>query len=446
MSLAVAFGLEIGVQRAAADPPFGGTIFIDPDIITPADPTTFLRLTDAGRGDRKMFDRRTGQFETVNAFLFLAAYRDLPDVEVEVNPEFATVDLARVQALKYAEVVGRLPRVCRVDVDALWIQDGLQPFGGGNRSLLIHIQQAASYEQDGILEETLVHEASHTSLDARHASAPQWLAAQRADPEFISTYARDNPTREDVAESFLPYFAIRYRRDRIDSGLAATIESAIPNRIKYFDNHILIPMPPLYPTQTVARSGDEVPGAGVDPAVPAGAVWKTFEAPSINDAGDVAFLGTWRSGRIVGSAIGTGPSASPVVVAAKGGAGTGVNGAVFSSFRNPVLAEDGSIAFTARLANAPAQAAVTPASDEGLWLGSGGSLTRIVREGDNVDGIPGTRWNIVTSVALSENALAFAASIKSGTTRVSAANDQGLWIRERATGVTRWRCAKAIRF
>ena len=38
-------------------------------------------------------------------------------------------------------------------------------------------------------------------MDGPHAASAGWLAAQAADPEFISTYARDNPTREDIAES-----------------------------------------------------------------------------------------------------------------------------------------------------------------------------------------------------------------------------------------------------
>jgi hypothetical protein len=82
--------------------------------------------------------------------------------------------------------------------------------------VLIHTGQAASYTADGFLEEALVHEASHTSLDGDHAAAPGWLAAQDSDPTFISNYARDNPTREDVAESFLPWLAARRLADRLD--------------------------------------------------------------------------------------------------------------------------------------------------------------------------------------------------------------------------------------
>ena len=141
-----------------------------------------------------------------------------------------------VEAEKYAIVIGRLPTSLRQDVQTVWIHKGVNLFGGGNNNLLIHIGQSVLYENDGILEETLVHEASHTSLDATHANAPGWINAQQEDPTFISTYARDNPTREDIAETFLLYLAVKHRSDRISESLKETIANTIPNRIKYLDN------------------------------------------------------------------------------------------------------------------------------------------------------------------------------------------------------------------
>jgi hypothetical protein len=217
-------------------PPFGGTIFIDADIITPTDPTAFQNLSDAGRGSRVMFDRRVNGWVTLDAFLFDATYDDGLTIEVQVNPEFGTTEAALVEAAKYAEVIGRLPTTLRKDVRTVWIHPGRWPFGGGNNNLLIHTGQADLYVADGILEETFVHEAAHTSLDADHALAAGWLAAQKADSVFISNYARDFPLREDIAESFLPYFAVRYRPDRISPNLAAVISRTIPNRIAYFDS------------------------------------------------------------------------------------------------------------------------------------------------------------------------------------------------------------------
>jgi hypothetical protein len=59
--------------------------------------------------------------------------------------------------------------------------------------------------------------------------------AQAADPTFISDDARDFPEREDIAESFVPYLAVRYRADRIPESLRMTIEATMPNRIACFD-------------------------------------------------------------------------------------------------------------------------------------------------------------------------------------------------------------------
>jgi hypothetical protein len=218
-----------------AEPPFSGTIFIDPDILTVSDPTTFQGAVYTGQDLRSMFDRRVNDFTLVNAHLFEATFDDGFAVEIQVNPEFGDEAAATIEATKYAGIIGRLPTALREEVDTVSIHQGMQPFGGGNNNLLIHTGQAELYEADGILEETFVHEAVHVSLDWIHASAPGWLAAQTADGEFISTYARDNPTREDVAESFLPYLAIRHRADRISATLYGTIVDTIPNRIDYFD-------------------------------------------------------------------------------------------------------------------------------------------------------------------------------------------------------------------
>ncbi|MGB1616839.1 MAG: thrombospondin type 3 repeat-containing protein, partial [Pseudomonadales bacterium] len=217
-----------------AEPPFGGTIFIDPDIITAQDPTTFQSIADAGQGQRSMYDRRVADWVSNNAFLFDATYSDGLTLEVQVNSEFETEALASAEAQKYAEAIGQLPKALRRDVETVWIHKGTEPFGGGNNNLLIHVGQSDLYVAEGILEETLVHEAAHTSIDAEHANSEGWITAQQADNGFISTYAQDYAVREDIAESFLPFLAVTYRSDRISDDLAQKINAAIPNRIDYF--------------------------------------------------------------------------------------------------------------------------------------------------------------------------------------------------------------------
>ncbi len=227
---------EVAIPVIPTYPPFDGTIFLDPDIITMDDPTSFETLTPNGQGSRVMFDRRVNNWITVNAFLFQVTFDDGLSTEVQVNPEFGTSELAQVEAQKYAIEIGRLPTSLRSDVETVWIHKGVQPFGGGNKNILIHIGQADLYVEDGILEETLVHEATHTSLDDTHAASAGWLTAQQKDPTFISTYARDYPTREDLAETFLLYLAVTFRKDRISSTLEKKVTSTIPNRIKYLND------------------------------------------------------------------------------------------------------------------------------------------------------------------------------------------------------------------
>lgn len=239
------------------DPPFSGTIFIDPDIMTEDDPSTLVAAVYQGQEMRTMYDRRANDWVQRNAHIIDTAFSDGLVIEAQVNPEFNSADEARTEAIRWAEEVGRLPRALRTEVKTMWIHKGTEPFGGGNQNILIHTGQADDYIAGGILLETLVHEASHTSLDPLYANHPDWLAAQQADPEFISTYARDNPNREDIAESFLTWLAVRHRADRIPASMKQTIESAIPNRLAFFDQ-LDLDLSPLV-TGTATESENALP-------------------------------------------------------------------------------------------------------------------------------------------------------------------------------------------
>lgn len=234
----VALSLSFACFRPGPDtqqPPYRGTAFIDPDLIVESDPSTLRSLEYAGRDTRRMFDRRADAFVPTDAYLFEAAFEGATTVEVQVNAEFGDAATAERHAAFYARAIGQLPAGLRTRVATVWIHRGDMPFGGGNDNILIHTGKAAEYLRDGVLEEILIHEAAHTSLDPVHAAADVWLAAQAADGGFVSDYARDHPGREDVAESFGPFFAIRHRPERISRDMAETIQATMPHRIEFFD-------------------------------------------------------------------------------------------------------------------------------------------------------------------------------------------------------------------
>ena len=65
-------------------------------------------------------------------------------------------------------------------------------FGGNysDRSFTFHTGYAQRILRDGFLEETWFHEGAHVALQ-NHQDAAGWHAAQEADGEYISDYARD---------------------------------------------------------------------------------------------------------------------------------------------------------------------------------------------------------------------------------------------------------------
>ena len=124
----------------------------------------------------------------------------------------------------------------REDLQTVWIHDGVNAFGGGNNNILVHTGQGEDYLNNGIMDETLMHEACHTSLDSRVYNTDGWDAAVAQDGIYISDYARDNPQREDVAETFLVWFATRYSQDTFTQSELDDWESQLGGRFAYFDD------------------------------------------------------------------------------------------------------------------------------------------------------------------------------------------------------------------
>jgi hypothetical protein len=241
-------GKDIGGGQT---PPFDGTIFIAPDIIKDSDPTSFVGLTYTGQAIRSMYDRRGDTTKEYNAYLFIATFDDGVEMEIQVNPEFEQTS-AMNQAETYARAIGQLPFTLRKHINYVFMHDGNYDWSGNYNGsngvydssgdtnfsdgwLLIHTLRGEEYIADDILAETLIHEAIHAVFDKFHADNAQWKLAQQQDIGFISTYAQQHHTREDLAESFVPYLAIRYKSDRISQELHQTISETMEHRINYFD-------------------------------------------------------------------------------------------------------------------------------------------------------------------------------------------------------------------
>ncbi len=120
-------------------------------------------------------------------------------------------------------------------VDLLVVtQGGSATFTGFLSGFVIHTETVANdFLPRGVLEELVIHESVHGSLDAIYLDATQWLQAQQSDIRFVTEYARDFPQSEDLAESYGAYLIVKNAScnpaspvEHIEEGIPAGLHSS----------------------------------------------------------------------------------------------------------------------------------------------------------------------------------------------------------------------------
>ena len=258
LALVVAVAFAPAVR--ADPPPFDGTAWIASSVITPQSPSDLVSVAFVAVASRTTYDRRANDWVTQDSYVFRGTFRASRPIDFIVNPEFTSQEVAGAQAKRFAQVVGQLPRGCRTQIDAVWLHKGDENFGGGNRALLIHTDYAN--QNWAFVEELLVHECAHTSLDPEWSGSVKesvWAKAMAKDPGFISKYAADFPMTEDVAESFLPYVMWKMGgASGVGSEQLATMQRTISHRFEAFDITAIDLRPLLdWPLRQSSRSPGE---------------------------------------------------------------------------------------------------------------------------------------------------------------------------------------------
>jgi len=237
----------------AGDPPYSATADTVFDIITADDPTTYVCLNYEGRASRQMWDKRIDGESYLDVFLFTAHYSDGPPIDIILNPEFNTEAEARAEAYRYAYKLGHLPMVFRQGLKQFGIHKGKKGFHGGPGKIFMYQEQADLRVSQNKLEESLLHEAVHASLDALWRDSPAWRAAQEADGGFVTRYAAAFPRREDLAESALFAYGLLRYPGRIPPVDSADIAAVMPARIevlsKILSARVETQPPPPIPAQ-----------------------------------------------------------------------------------------------------------------------------------------------------------------------------------------------------
>ncbi len=215
----------------ASDPPFSSTADTVFDIITVDDPSTFVCLSYQGRTIRQMWDKRVDNEFDFNVYLFQAHFSDSPPFDIIVNPEFGSREAAEAEARRYTRGLGQLALVFRHGIRQFGIHRGMPTYSAGSGKIFVYADRTSLRISQDHLEESLLHEAVHATLDRQYAGSDEWKAAQASDNRFMTRYAQSRPEGEDLAETALFAFGLIRHPGRIPPVDSRDILSAVPARI-----------------------------------------------------------------------------------------------------------------------------------------------------------------------------------------------------------------------
>lgn len=195
------------------------------------------------------------------------------------------------------------------------------------------------------------------------------------------------------------------------AGVTASAENDDFVVLRYEGGPLTVRSLPLF------TKGDALPPL---PAIPSGARWSAFGVPAINEAGDVAFLANWTTGRRSGQAIfATHPATGELQVILQRGlaspphpSGGLPRNATVQAFKDPILAPNGDVLTPVTLAGA----GISSANNAALVWSPRGELgfTQIVaREGSPV--AVGTTIRAFEGIAIQNRRVVFTAILNGGT-------------------------------
>ena len=232
---------EESAMRETAAPLYRSSVVgTDFNFITDADPSAFTRLEYVGFQKFEMPDKRgSGEPLIQDAYIFNAYFSDGTKVGIALDKDFGSRQAAEQDARRYTLPLGKLPSLYRHKLRHIVVHKGgadTTAFGEDKgHFFVIYSDNATKRLGTHDLEETVFHEGTHASIQAKYLGSTAWQKAKRADNAYITDYAKTND-EEDFAESALFAYTLIYHPERFPAAERDRIEKQIPNRIAFFTN------------------------------------------------------------------------------------------------------------------------------------------------------------------------------------------------------------------
>lgn len=228
-----------GSEAMGAEPPFENSIVsTDFDFILDSDPDAQESFRYVKRARKEMPDKRTNEL-FADAYVFEMVYTGedggTKTIEIWANTDFGSLKAATPYARHLARAIGQQPAFLRESLRHVVLHSGdetafAEESGG---FFVIYAENMDTRLANHDLQETVFHESAHVALEAAHATAEGWVAAQEADGGFITRYAERLPAKEDVPESAIFAWVVLNHPGRLPAEVEAVVREVMPNRLAY---------------------------------------------------------------------------------------------------------------------------------------------------------------------------------------------------------------------
>lgn len=226
----------LALSACADTAPFPNTVYFEPDVITADDPSAFRSVTYIGKIKEPDYSNNCDEeFAGDDFYLFEAGFTRGQTVAFYIDRKFASERAAQDITQIYAPILGQMPYLLRRGVDVVIVRAENENWCASTGQIEIEHGQYRSELADGALEESMMHETVHTTLDDVHADAIGWRKAQATDSVFVSEYAEELPDDEDLAETFTAYYGIL--QGRLTPEDEAVLLTTIPARLEYLQQN-----------------------------------------------------------------------------------------------------------------------------------------------------------------------------------------------------------------
>ena len=208
------------------------------DFIQEEDSNSFINIQYLGQDDKEMPDSRTNELFDIGTYIFEVNFSNGGSIEIWAHSSFGGESAAQEYADKLTDRLGKLPEFMRDIISHVVLHKGnAGAFAESEANFFVLYSDNMDIRiNNNDLEETVFHESVHATLDSDYLQNNNWLQAQIRDNTFITQYAKDNPDKEDMAESALfAYTMIKYP-GRLSVDIEQWVHANIPNRYAFFES------------------------------------------------------------------------------------------------------------------------------------------------------------------------------------------------------------------